>query len=428
MEWSLISAEIWVYFFGVFAAILLYLSSGLSSLNSAQLERLFESSDESPTVFGLKLSTTLISVKLAASLMELAFFMSLILARFLGDWSWNRVIAFLSIGMAFEILSRFLLPAGIPMRNRHGFTGVEKRLIQICGYLLFFPAFVIEKIVEKSSEMLFPKTADTRLAQAEDTIKSMIDVGEKEGIFKDEEGELLHSIVEFSDTIAREVMTPRIDLKSIEISQSLEDLVNLVVQTGYSKIPAYQGRIDEIVGILYAKDLLKVWNTESTRIELDQIFRPAYFIPETKKVKNLLREFQKEKMHMAIVVDEYGGVAGVVTIEDLLEEIVGEIQDEYDEEPDMFAALSEDSWLVDAKIDLDELSEVLNVPFPEENYETLGGFLFDQIGHVPEPGESTDYKNLSIEVKEADERRILKVLIHRKEIEPEEENGEKNGE
>lgn len=406
----------------------MFLSIGLSSLNTVQVERLFETNAESPTVYGMKLPTVLISLRLAASLMELAFFMSLILACFVGDWSWSKVFAFLGIGMAYEILTRFLLPAGLPMRNRHSLTGLEKRLIQICGYVLFLPAYIIEVITAKSSEVFYPKTDDARLAQAEDTIKSMIDVGEKEGIFKDEEGDLLHSIVEFSDTIAREVMTPRIDLISIEISQSVEDLVSLVVETGYSKIPTYESRIDEITGILYAKDLLKVWNTDHGKIELSHFMRPAYFIPETKKVKNLLREFQKEKMHMAIVVDEYGGVAGVVTIEDLLEEIVGEIQDEYDVEPEMFTALSENSWMVDAKIDLDELSEVIDVPFPEENYETLGGFLFDQIGRVPEPGETTRYKNLAIEVKEADERRILKVLIHREEGEPDEGNGEKNGE
>ncbi|HPQ41053.1 MAG TPA: hemolysin family protein [bacterium] len=277
--------------------------------------------------------------------------------------------------------------------------------------------------MNRISGALSPRSEDERMAQAEETIRSIIDAGEKDGVFLSDEGEMLQSILEMSETIVREVMTPRIDLQAVEISSSIDDFIAKVVETGFSKIPVYQERVDNIVGILYAKDVLQYWRNKDTDVTLDTLKRAATFVPETKRISILLREFQNEKKHLAIVVDEFGGVAGLVTIEDLLEEIVGEIHDEYDQEQETIRNISENAWEVAARIDLDELGEEIDFEFPDDNYETLGGFLFHKFGRIPVPGESYVHENLTFKVIKANDRRIETVLIS---VEPK-RNGKKNG-
>lgn len=393
------------------ALFLLYYAVAIQSVPIPQLDRLVRKSDTPGNLDSLRIQV--IGVRLAALLMEVVFFLGLAVQFNVTVHNPTRLILFVFIGMAFEILGRIFFPQSLPMRERDAFNALERGVFRICGIICYPISAILFHLSESTVNLLFPKTDTERMAEVEETIKSIIDVGEAGGIFKEADGEMLQSIVDFSETIVREVMTPRIDMMTINMAQPLDEFIQMIVESSYSKIPAYRDRIDNIEGILFAKDTLRFWNSSDAPVKLEDILRPAYFVPETKKVRDLLREFQKEKVHIAIVVDEYGGVAGLVTIEDLLEEIVGEIHDEYDEEESLIHPQSADSWIVDARMDLDELGDIIGIEFPDENYETLGGFLFDQMGCIPAPGETHQFGVLSFEILEANERRILKTLLRK---------------
>lgn len=247
----------------------------------------------------------------------------------------------------------------------------------------------------------------------EEEIKTLIGLGEEEGVLEEGEREMLESIFEFGDTKVQEVMVPRMEMVCIRVSAKLSDILSLLVKAGYSRIPVYEGTIDNITGLLYAKDLLKFWGEYGEKqLVLKDFMRQPYFVPEAKKVNELLREFQRNRSHMAIVVDEYGGTAGLVTMEDLIEEIVGEIEDEHDREGRKIEHLEGREVLVDARIDIGELNEELGVSFPEqEGVETLAGFIISLLGRVPPVGEIIEHERLKIRVVEATKRRVGKVRI-----------------
>ncbi len=250
----------------------------------------------------------------------------------------------------------------------------------------------------------------------EEEIKTIVTVGEEEGVIEEEEKEMIHSIFEFGDTVVREVMTPRVDIVAVKTSDSLEDVTEKVIREGHSRIPIYEESMDNIVGFIYAKDLL-IKQKRSERKEddgksgLKKMLRPAYFIPESKKVSELLKELQEKKIHMAIVLDEFGGTAGLVTIEDLLEEIVGEIFDEYDLEEALVEPINEHSYRIDARAYLDEVGELLGVEFPEDVGDTLGGLIYNLVGHIPSMGERVRFRNLDFFVEKVVGRRILKIIV-----------------
>ena len=250
----------------------------------------------------------------------------------------------------------------------------------------------------------------------EEEIKRMISLGEEEGVLEEEEKEMIDSIFKFGDTKVQEVMVPRSDMVTIEANQGLDNILKLVMEAGHSRIPVFERRIDNIIGILYAKDLLNLWEQSSrARLKVKDLVHPAYFVPETKKVNELLREFQKQRIHLAMVVDEYGGTAGLVTLEDLLEEIVGEIEDEYDKGKERIEILEKGIALVDGKTDIGEVNERLGIKLPEEEVETVAGFVVDHLGRVPRVGEEIIYQGTKITVVEADRRRVIKVKIKLKE-------------
>jgi len=390
-----------------------YFSVVIQRLNSAQIERLFALEENEDAYKGFRIPLLFISLHFASVFMEIvcltAFFRWVVSAESFDQ----SLFLFIVIAICVEIFARIIIPAVFPLHLRENLSGWQKLTLISCGYAFIIPAWVSEKLVKYHSAIFQPKNKTDRMAQAEETIRSIIDAGEKDGVFLSNEGEMLQSIVDLSDTIVREVMTPRIDLQAIDISSSIDDFIDKVVESGYSKIPVYKDRVDEIVGILYAKDVLKYWKSNGSEVTLDSLKRHATFVPETKRIDILLKEFQKDKKHLTIVVDEFGGVAGLVTIEDLLEEIVGEIHDEYDHEEETINIVSDKEWEVAARIDLDELAEEIKIEFPEDNYETLGGFLFHLFGRIPEIGESCTYQNISLKILKADERRIDTVLITR---------------
>ncbi|MFW5999463.1 MAG: hemolysin family protein [Halanaerobiaceae bacterium] len=246
---------------------------------------------------------------------------------------------------------------------------------------------------------------------SEEEIRRFVNVSEEEGAIKEEEREMIQSIFDFDDTLVREIMVPRIDMVCIDRNASIEELVGLAVEYGHSRIPVYEDSIDEIVGLVYVKDLLNLLISDE-KISLDGFIKPIYFIPESKPINQLLAEMQKRKEHMAIVLDEYGGTSGLITIEDLLEEIVGDIQDEYDLEPRMIEIVNENELLVDARVDIDDINNILpHSLLDREAYETISGFILHYLGYLPEEGEDIELQNMKIIIAEANEHRMEKVKI-----------------
>ncbi len=245
----------------------------------------------------------------------------------------------------------------------------------------------------------------------EEDVRALIEMSEREGLLEVEEREMIHSIIDFGETLVKEIMTPRVDFVALPVDMPLKEIITTVVDCGHSRIPVYRDELEEIVGILYVKDLLGVDTNGNSEFNLESILRPPLFIPKTKKVSDLLQTFKLQKTHIAIVVDEYGLTGGLVTIEDILEEIVGDIQDEYDVEEPGYEVQEDGSIIADAKVDLDILIEVVNIEFPEKDVETLGGFISSVMGTVPKVDESIEYANYKFTILDSDERKINKVKI-----------------
>ncbi|HET7031000.1 MAG TPA: hemolysin family protein [Candidatus Limnocylindrales bacterium] len=249
-------------------------------------------------------------------------------------------------------------------------------------------------------------------------LRLIVERGGEQGVLEAEEEQMINSIIELGDRRLHEVMIPRIDIVALPASSPLDEAIDKVVDEGHSRIPVYEESIDEVVGILYAKDLLPILKAPGAkRPELRQLLRTPVFVPESMTIDDLLHEFQRRKVHIAIVLDEYGGTAGLLTIEDLLEEIVGEIQDEYDTEEPMIVKLSDDEARVDGRADVDDLAELFDTQLEledEAEYDTVGGLIYHRIGGVPSPGDVVEVDGLSLTVESTDGRRVGKVLVVRR--------------
>jgi putative hemolysin len=247
----------------------------------------------------------------------------------------------------------------------------------------------------------------------EQELRASAEVASEEGEIEDEEKELIHSIFEFGDTIVREVMVPRPDIISIEDDKTLRDVQALVVEHGASRIPVYDadGDLDDVTGIVFAKDVLKALHQGKHDMKLADIVREARYVPESKKVADLLREMQREKFHLALVTDEYGSVSGLVSLEDLLEELVGEITDEYDQDELEMERVGDGVYRVSGKASVDDVNELLDVELPDEEWDTVAGLVLDLFGKIPRQGEEVTFQGLRFRAEEVQGRRIAKVLI-----------------
>ncbi len=297
-----------------------------------------------------------------------------------------------------------------------------KERFPIFFFYVFYPIYILLKpitriflafssifyhILGKTSEKVSP------FATIEEFI-TLVNVGEKEGIIEKEEKEFINNIIEFTDTKVHEVMVPRIDMICVSTDSPLEDVWKKIIEEGHSRLPVYEGTIDNIVGIVHAKDVLRAL-AEKNNKNLKEIIREVMYVPENMKISDLFNEMRKRKAHMAIVVDEYGGTAGLVTLEDLLEELVGEIEDEYDREEEKFSFVDRKNILVDAKMNIYELNELLEEYWkerlPETEYDTVGGLIFDILGRVPLRGEEIKLGNLNIKIENMRRQRIERVRI-----------------
>jgi len=274
-------------------------------------------------------------------------------------------------------------------------------------HILLFPlTFIIEKILSVVIK------ENIELAAKEEALIEYVKSESESGVIEEEEKEMIESVLEFSDTTVREVMVPRIDMIAAKNDITIDELITMFEHEGHSRIPVYDGRVDNIIGAIYAKDLLTVIAQKGKdNFAIETIMRKAYFVPETKKISVLLEEFKKEKVHIAIVVDEYGGTAGIVALEDLLEEIVGEIHDEYDEEGYESLWINDSTVIIDPGLDIHDVNEMIHTTMPDEDFDTLSGFLYHQLGFIPLGGEVVEWENVTFTIKEIDGNRISKVLV-----------------
>ena len=263
-----------------------------------------------------------------------------------------------------------------------------------------------------------------RQKYSEDDVKQLLEDGKKSGVIDSTERELIESVLEFTDTTVKEIMVPRPDVVAVELSVPRDKLIRVVIDEGYSRVPVYQRTIDNIIGIVYTKDLLSMFEHRDVII-LQDILRPPYFVPESKKISLLLRELQTKKQHMAIVIDEFGGTEGIITMEDILEEIVGEIRDEYDEDHRDIETSLDGSVVVNTGMSIHDFNEKFQSAIPDDDdYETVSGFLHKLTGRIPELFEEIPFENLSFVVVKKNERRIRQVKVKVQKPRPEEAKSE----
>ena len=279
-------------------------------------------------------------------------------------------------------------------------------------YYLFLPLSVFFSGLTQVLSRLLNLEKDKHILSDQE-LRTLVEVGEEKGALEKDEKEMIHSILEMSDTITREIMVPRTDMEALDKSTSLKDVLNLVKDKLHSRVPVYDESIDNIAGILFLKDLLPyIKKKDQASFDLGKLLHPPYYVPEQKKINELLREFQKERIHMAIVVDEYGGTSGLVTLEDVIEEIVGEIQDEYDEEMPLFEKIDAHTFIIDGTMQLDELNEELGIDLPEEEgVDSIAGFLLGRFGSVPKFDEKLEFNGYEFTIIKATKKRIEKVKI-----------------
>ncbi len=250
-----------------------------------------------------------------------------------------------------------------------------------------------------------------RKRTTEQDINDFIEASEEEGLVNEEECEMIRSIFSLGTTIVREVMVPRTEMACVTVDATIRELLDTIIACGHSRIPVYEDTIDNIIGLLYAKDLLKQWGTDEKKLSVREFMRPPYFIPESKNLEQLLQEFKRKRIHLAIVIDEYGGTSGLITIEDLLEEIVGDIQDEHDREESLLTANPDGSITADGRLPVEELEEYFDLEIERDNFDSVGGLVFHLIGKIPAIGDTIDGAGLRLTILDADLRRVKKVGI-----------------
>jgi len=319
------------------------------------------------------------------------------------------VVTFIVSLLAFIVVCEHILPMLIVRRDPERALDVLLPPFHAVATVLVPITSIVVDLIDMRRE----REANGNGQQADADEAAPAEKKESEGAISEEEGrELLQSIVDFTETVVREVMTPRPDIVAIRVDASLQDLRSMFREEQYSRIPVYRDSLDNIVGIVFVKDLVAL--PHGTEPPMTTLMRTAHFVPESKRVSELLKEMQRRQTQMAIVVDEYGGTAGLVTVEDLLEEIVGEIRDEYDVESETVTDEGNGSFVFSGKVSVDEVRERLDVDIEREGFETVGGYLLSHLGRMPYVGETIDVGGLSFEVQEVERRRITKVRVRRR--------------
>lgn len=327
---------------------------------------------------------------------------------------WGEVAATVGISVVVLIFSE-LTPKNIAVRRPERVALALAQPVRLASTLLR-PIIVllgvcVAAIMKAMGQGGYNKPAPVI---TEEELREIVNVSEAEGVLEEEEHDMIRGIFEFGETTVGEVKVPRVDMVALPVNTPLLEALDVILQQGHSRIPIYDENIDNIVGVLYDKDLLKYVRENQLDVSLRDAVRPALFVPESKRVDELFRELQHKKVHIAIVLDEYGGTDGLVTLEDLLEEIVGEIQDETDREQPLLEEIDKDTFDVSAMIDMEQLNELLSLTLPINGIETLGGFVYEQLGEVPTVGAVVDTGDATIQVLEVEGRRIRTLRVQRK--------------
>jgi magnesium and cobalt exporter, CNNM family len=326
------------------------------------------------------------------------------------------------IGTVGEVIVFFVLAEVAP--KTYAVQHTESAALRLSGPLWaltsFPPLRVLSRFLIWVANVILPgKGLKKGPYTTEEDIRTMADVAADEQVIEREERRLIHSIFEFGDTVVREVMVPRPDMVGVEADGTVDAALEKAIQAGYSRLPAFGEGPDDILGLVYLKDIIRrTRENGGAHGTLRELVRPAVFVPEQKRVAELLREMQQDKFHMAVVIDEYGGTAGLVTLEDLLEEIVGEIVDEYDVEAPRVERLPDGGLRVAGGTPIDEVNELLEIELPDTDWDTVGGLMFNLLGHVPIEGEAVDFQGLEFRAERVQGRRILTIRITPKESEP----------
>ena len=339
-----------------------------------------------------------------------------------GDWP-HMVLGGLLTYLAVTIVGE-TLPKSLAAQNP------EQLLVRHLGFIrgftvAFGPALWLVRAVARwlARSAGADPSAVFRAAHSEQEIKLLVEDSAVEGMLEEEEKEMIHSIFDFTDTVARQIMAPRIDIRSVSLAASVDDIAQLILETGHSRIPVYQETLDCIVGVVHAKDVLSCVIRGDRHTSITRLMREPFFVPEAKKIDELLEEFREHKSQMAIVVDEFGGTSGLVTIEDVLEEIVGEIHDEYDAipEPESVAAATGSGTIVDARMTIEDVNEELHLELPDDEYDTIGGLVFGLFGHPPAIGERINAHGAEFVAEAMDGVRLLKIRVVAEALQPEPE-------
>jgi len=334
------------------------------------------------------------------------------------------LIKVLSVTVITMLLSYFSLVFGELVPKRIAMKNPEATSLKIVGVLLgiltvFRPFVAMLSHSTNTVARLFgvgPDDGDQNNV-TEEEIRMMVDVGEETGAIEESEKVMINNIFEFNDRTASDVMTHRTEIYAVEDTASLSDIVSLAMNEGFSRIPVFKDDLDDIVGIIYVKDLLKfVGMPVDKKFDISEITRPPLIVPETKRCQELFVELTEKKQHLAVVIDEYGGTAGIVTMEDVLESIVGSIQDEYDNETDEYSVIDDSTYTIDGTADIEEVERLLDTELPEGDYDTLGGLIIDRLGRIPNETEHPviETENFVFTVEQVEERHIEKVRVVRK--------------
>lgn len=415
----------------VFTILLLFVLSLLatvdmafSQLSDVGLRRLIAEAEERPTARSTiflrqvlenrqRFSFTL-SAAIQILLVAVAVLVTSISLRLFVDTRF--VLVGLSAGLILAGIFRQLIPLLLAVRNPEATLLFLLPLIRPFYRLMAFAADPFHKWFDRSrrKEQL-QENGEEELEQATtDDIQALIDVGEAEGILEEEEGELIHSIIEFGDTRVGEVMTPRPDIVALPATATVREARDVIIESKYSRLPVYRDQIDNVEGFIYVRDLLQCWAEGQESEPIAPLVRPVYFVPETKSVAELLEEMQKANVQLSMVIDEYGGVAGLVTVEDILEEIVGEIEDEDiggDEEE--IVESSDGGYEVLGSTEIGKIERLFDMEIEDDDFTTIAGLVINESGKVPRSGEHLSFRGLEVEVLEADERRIGRLRLKR---------------
>ncbi len=326
------------------------------------------------------------------------------------------LIAFIA-GLVLAGIFRQFIPRMISSRNPERALLLLLPFIRPFYHLFVFIADPLHKVFDRSrrERTVIETNGDEDAEDNGDDIQALIDVGEEEGILEEEQGELIHSIIEFGDTRVNEVMTPRTEIVALPITATVREARDVINESKYSRLPVFRDQIDNVEGIIYVRDILQCWPEGREDENIASLVRPVYFVPETKPAAELLKEMQKAHVQLSMVIDEYGGVAGLVTVEDILEEIVGEIEDEDIESEDIVEIVEADDGYYDVagSTEIGKIERLFDMEIEDDDFTTIAGLVISESGYVPRPGERLTFRGLDVEVLEADDRRISRLRLRR---------------